>query len=196
MVPPVESSWAGTTPKQDQQYHQKNIIILQPANNIARHLRSSLKKPDSTNDTASTVASICDSISSKVTFDKIMIRVHKLEIGDNPACSIGPPVQLSWEVEEEREHDINVYEQERFGIRRSNPRHLVLNYYQRVHMLKEAGYNESTIQEACREVARIQRGRSMTTLMLPVSKVEEVVRSAGRKLKRVGHRRAGQQQDR
>lgn len=165
-----------------------NVCIVKnpPANNVVCHLRSALKKPDLTNNTATTSGS---TEGRSVTFDKIHVRVYKIEIGDNPASTIGPPIQLSWDAEEEMMHDVNTFEQERHGRRRTNPRHFVLNYHQRMHMLKGAGHSEADIPQASNDVAKVRRERNATIMLLPVSKVEEAVRSAGRKVKRAVRRR-------
>jgi hypothetical protein len=47
-----------------------------------------------------------------VTFDKIIIREYALTIGDNPSCSIGAPISLSWKYSAEHiELTLDEYEQ-------------------------------------------------------------------------------------
>lgn len=42
--------------------------------------------------------------------DRIGIKEHTIEIGDNPACSSGPPIQLGWKVESTTDRNFEFYE--------------------------------------------------------------------------------------
>ena len=46
------------------------------------------------------------------------------------------------------------------------------------------GFEEKQLKVASQQVARTQRQRTTTRFFLPVSKVEEIAQSAGRKVKR------------
>jgi hypothetical protein len=149
-------------------------------------LRSSLKHShgdDPTNDTMSTVASSTPSTGDRhLKFDKVFVQTYGIEISDNPACSIGAPVQIAWQPESLVECDLDAYEIERLPVRRHNPRHLVLNYYRRHQMLLEAGYDEQTIQNYGKQVSRAQRQRSVTQLLLPIFMFQELKISASRRV--------------
>lgn len=106
-----------------------------------------------------------------------------MELGNNPACTIGAPVELSWTFDEESTHDIDVYECERRPRRKIN--HLILNYYRRQDILRKAGYSEQELKKAERAVNKARRQRFATAVLLPISKLEEVAQSARRKVHRV-----------
>lgn len=114
----------------------------------------------------------------EVRFDTIKIRHYYMELGDNPACSIGPPVTLSWEYEEKEAEDLDIYEMSK---RPRRIRDLILNYYRRRDILMNAGYTERDLKHAERILAKSQRRREATKFFLPVARVEEAVRGAGRK---------------
>ncbi len=42
--------------------------------------------------------------------DRICIKEYVVELGDNPACSSGPPIQLGWKVESTTERNFQFYE--------------------------------------------------------------------------------------
>lgn len=119
----------------------------------------------------------------EVSFDAVQIRHYRMILGDNPACSIGAPVQLDWEHEHEEKHDLDIYEVERRPRRRL--RHLVLSYYRRKDILLQAGYNENEMRLVERQTAKLKRQRKTTGFFLPIQRMEEVVQSAGRKVRRV-----------
>ena len=119
-----------------------------------------------------------------VSFDKICIREHALTLGDHPICSYGPPVCLDWKYKDLTECNLDEYEDIRGNSR--SMREMVMNYYCRNHLLSSLhGFTKKELKEATKEVQRIQRQRYLTRMMLPAHKVEEVLFSAGRKLKRV-----------
>ena len=60
------------------------------------------------------------SCSSSIKFDKITIRNYNRTITDNPSCSSGAPIGLSWEYDPQHiEMPIDTYESIRDGYRRS-----------------------------------------------------------------------------
>ena len=70
---------------------------------------------DSTVDTSDTFSS---SRCSQVSFEGVQIRHYEMELGDHPSCTIGAPVTLSLEFEQDPVQDIDEYEFER-GRRRT-----------------------------------------------------------------------------
>ena len=142
-----------------------------------------LKTPETSNDTSSSLRP-----SHQVSFDNVTIRSYHMEIGDNPYCSIGPPIGLSWEFDEESTIDLDEYECERKP--RREQRHLVLSYYRRRDILRNAGFSEMEIKTAAASAARIRRRRESMQFFQPLVRVEEVVRSVGRKAKKAVRRKA------
>jgi hypothetical protein len=153
---------------------------------IIRH-KSILKTGNSTNNTARS-STKSSSSQREVAFDSIQIRHYSMQIGEHPSCSIGAPVMLSWEYEEEAAMDVDVYEFSRAPRRKI--RYLVLNFYKRMDILRNAGYNEREINEADAERKKSQRQRCGTHFMLPCGRLEEAWQSAGRKLKRATQKKS------
>lgn len=123
---------------------------------------------------------------SEVSFDTVKVRYYSMELGDHPSCSIGPPVCLSWDFTEGEPRRIDAYESARRFRRRR--RSTLLNYYQRMDILKEAGFTDEEIRMADQERKKIQRQRSGTRMLLPFRKLEEVWESTKRKTKRLVYR--------
>ena len=146
--------------------------------------RSILKpsEPYSSNNTADTSRSGNNEKKREVSFHSIQIRHYQMVLGDNPACSIGAPVQLDWDYDFEEKHDLDIYEVERRPRRRL--RHLVLSYYRRKDILLNAGFDENEMRSVERQLAKLKRQRKTTGFFLPIQKMEEVVQSAGRKVRR------------
>jgi hypothetical protein len=119
----------------------------------------------------------------RVSFDKIFIRNYAQTVGDNPSVSMGTPIQLDWEFEEEQPLLVDDYEA---GItRRRTARQMMLNYYNRRNLLiHKWGHTESEVDEGEKQVNAIRRQRSMTLALLKVSFMEDMVESACRKARR------------
>lgn len=141
------------------------------------------------------VASSCFADNSKsesrrnrhVAFGDVELRRYFITLGDNPSCRIGPPVSLGWEYEEFTTLPVDDYETIRQPKRRSRLHQLVLNMYQRQGIMNRIGIDPEEIESIEKEMKRIQRQRSITAALAPFSKVEEVMASAGRKVKRAFH---------
>lgn len=145
--------------------------------------RSILKKSAPSNETADSTRSGTSKRSREVSFHSLQIRYYPMILGDNPACSIGAPVQLGWDFVEEEKHDLDVFEVERRPRRKL--KHLVLSYYRRKDILLQAGYQEEEMRSLERQLGKLKRQRKTTGFFLPLQKMEEVAQSAGRKVRRV-----------
>lgn len=142
-----------------------------------RSILKSSQRSD-TNDTSTTTgsSSASSSISSKVKFENIKIRHYDMDLGDNPSCSIGAPVTLSWDYFEEDEQDIDIYEFERRQRRRRRNRELLLNYYQRQAILRRIGYSDEALRKAEKKVWKDQRRRQISRWMRPVAATGHFIR--------------------
>ena len=144
--------------------------------------RSILKSSEPSNNTADSTRT--GRMSKKeVSFHSIQIRHYRMILGDNPACSIGAPVQLDWNHESEEKHDLDIYEVERRPRRKL--RHLVLSYYRRKDILLQAGFDEGEMRVVEKQIGKLKRQRKTTGFFLPMQKMEEIAQSAGRKVRRV-----------
>ena len=123
-----------------------------------------------------------------VSFKAIKIREYDQTVGDHPSVSYGPPISLDWNYSEKDEVDLDSYEELRGG--RRSLREMQMNYYARKNTLMwKFGHTEEDIKSASKDANKSQRQRAITKALLPVSKVEEVMQSAKRKMKRAVRKR-------
>mmetsp|Transcript_6408 Transcript_6408/g.18896 ORF Transcript_6408/g.18896 Transcript_6408/m.18896 type:complete len:470 (+) Transcript_6408:151-1560(+) len=118
----------------------------------------------------------------RVSFSKIQIRDYETTIGDNPSCTYGTPISLSWQYLEVDPIDLDKYEDGRI---RRNMRQMHLNFYKRNYLLTRAGHTEEEIKAGKKETAKVRRGRQYTRQMLPLARIEDMIESANRKAKRI-----------
>jgi hypothetical protein len=120
-----------------------------------------------------------------IKFDKIVIREYSRTIGDNPSCSCGPPVSISWEYNAVGAVDLDEFESTR-PPRRSHFE-MVLPRKVRQDMLKrDWDVTQRQIAEAVRNNVKTKNQRKSTVNNIgKATKVEEFMESAGRKVMRV-----------
>jgi len=96
--------------------------------------------------------------SKQVTFDEITIREYPMELGENPGCSSGAPVQLGWDHMSSHTRSVDLYEYIRDDRRdRSSLR---LPVQRRAQILLSSGYSLEQIATAALNVAEIKKFRS------------------------------------
>eukprot|EP00545_Synedropsis_sp_CCMP1620_P003680 CAMPEP_0119014242 /NCGR_PEP_ID=MMETSP1176-20130426/9433_1 /TAXON_ID=265551 /ORGANISM="Synedropsis recta cf, Strain CCMP1620" /LENGTH=276 /DNA_ID=CAMNT_0006967397 /DNA_START=61 /DNA_END=891 /DNA_ORIENTATION=+ len=132
---------------------------------------------------ASVTTATAESIPRGVTFQEVNLRFYEQTLGDHPSTSYGPPISLDWKYQETESISIDEYEQQR-GKRRST-KEMVVNYYTRKNTLMwYYGHTEEEIKKVEKASKKIKLQRGVTNYLLPLSKVEDFVKSAGRKAKR------------
>jgi hypothetical protein len=139
----------------------------------------SMKKSESL---ASFFDGTAELIEKRVCFHNIHVRDYDQTIGDSPSCSYGTPVSLDWNYEEQEGLNIDIYEGNR--LRRRSLRDMHLNYYQRKHLLS-LRHSEEEIREGKKTCEKLKFQRTVTNHLMPFMKLEAIVESAGRKVKRV-----------
>lgn len=119
-----------------------------------------------------------------IKFGTVGIREYGRTLGDNPSCSSGPPVSISWDYNVLGEMEVEEYEETR-PARRSQME-MVLPRKLRFDMLRhEWNVSQKHIAEAVRRNVRTKSQRRTTVNNLgKASKVEQLVESFSRKLKR------------
>ena len=135
--------------------------------------KPSLKRVSSLSSTHSSSSS-SNLMKRNVSFSRLEIREYDIAISDHPSCSYGPPIQLGWQYRDRKAVGLEEYEKKREPRRNMNQ--LVLSYnVRRYLLLKRAGYSKGEIQQAMDEVERVKRERLITDMLLPTSKIDEVV---------------------
>lgn len=118
----------------------------------------------------------------KVHFTSIHIREYEIVVGDNPSCTIGPPVGIGWKYGETRVIDIDTVENSR-SYKKIKSR-LVLSREEREALLLNWGASFHDIIESVRANLKIKNQRRQTVTNLgKIERIEEAFESATRKLK-------------
>lgn len=116
--------------------------------------------------------------SKKLRFSTLSIREYPRVLGDN-VTTMGPPISLSWQYEDEIVYEIEDYEQAIQDTRRTQSE-LKMPSSLRDTILREMGYSRGEIQDAVKSsnIARNRRKRTNETLNLqPLQEAfEKVVR--------------------
>lgn len=124
--------------------------------------------------------------SRRIQFDRVEIREYNRQIGDNPSCSGGPPIGLSWEYNPEIEAlPVEHYEETR-GPRRTSKQMAMPRSVREEILKNEWGTKQSEIASAVRENFRIKNSRRRTVMNLesPMTKVEEKMEGVKKGLKK------------
>ena len=101
----------------------------------------------------------------QVQFSSVTVREYPMEIGDNPSCSDGAPVQIGWQHQSSTTHsNIDMYEY--FQQDNSNGRKTKLSVQKRAKILLAAGYDLEAIAQATLKAQRVQQQRAETVQAL------------------------------
>ena len=134
-----------------------------------------------------------DSLNLSVSFGSVRVRRYGRALGDHPECRHGPALTLSWEYsDDEVAKDVEEYEQDaleesflslqrkaRAGrLQPTNP------LWRKNVLIFHAGVEERELKEAKKECDRIQKERWITRLFSRLWRVEFVLGSIKRKLKK------------
>ena len=138
---------------------RRSTLVSRSGNSLKRSLlkkidisSNSSKQDDSDNDSDEVPAGKC------VRFSNVDVRDYSLCLGDNPSVSVGAPISLDWDYDEEFSFEIDRYENERNEYRR-DPEHLIIPSLQRNHMLQKSGYSREEIDKQTRKSQRDQQKR-------------------------------------
>ena len=122
-----------------------------------------------------------------VHFSTVEVRYYKRILGDNPACSMGPPISIDWEYFKEPVISIDQYEVERNSPKSSI--HFALTPSIRRNILQcQWGYTNSEMDKAIEEIEAIQKSRARSTLIMAKKKRKrdiEKLEKAHRRFQRV-----------
>lgn len=121
---------------------------------------------------------------TRIRFESVQIRLYHQTLGDNPAVTYGPPIALDWEYDEMSPVKVDEYERTR-GDRMSDSNKLFLSSMDRRRVLKNKGFTEEEIDQASIDAEQAKKERALTNALLPAMKVEEVLQSTRRKVKRL-----------
>ena len=168
-----------------------NLLPLTISSPAERSWQTLQARPNSatTREPAAMNAS-CKGISSvtkakHVGFLQAQIRLYPMILGDNPGCKgIGAPVSLGWDYEEMPSMSVDYFEETRKGFRRNNVNDLLLARNQRLSIILANGFTMEELASAEKEISKIQSQRKRSAMrFIPVSMVEDLALSTGRKLK-------------
>jgi hypothetical protein len=120
--------------------------------------------------------------STRVSFGNVEIREYDVVLSNNPACGIGPSVELGWEYQLGTSSKVNDYERKK-GNRRRNTRELYMSQYYRESLLYETT-DKADIQKAIQEKNRARRRIGISNrLRSPIALIQKNIRSIKREKK-------------
>lgn len=125
----------------------------------------------------------------KVTFGNLTIQEYPIQLGDNPACSAGAPIEIGWVPFSRSTRNLDLYEYMMQGSRSRRARKdLVIPVHKRCGILLRAGYALEDIVGATLDVARAKKQRVESTagcLNKAKSLPRGIVEATGRTLRRI-----------
>ncbi|KAL3910578.1 MAG: hypothetical protein SGILL_007640, partial [Bacillariaceae sp.] len=92
-----------------------------------------------------------------VSFHKIEIAEHAYELGDNPSCAGGCPIQIGWEPMQKIALDVEEYEEQRSAKR--NKDQMRLPSLVRDHLATQSGASRADVQKATKQARIISKSR-------------------------------------
>lgn len=98
-----------------------------------------------------------------VRFDTVEFREYARVLGDNPSTSVGPPVGIGWEYDQEIILDVDEYEVNNEG--RRTKKEFAMDPITRGDMLREAGYSRREIRLATKMTKKERERRSASLRM-------------------------------
>lgn len=132
----------------------------------------------------------------KVSFSDVHMRRYPVILGDNPSCELGPPVTVGWDYETMPAMNILDFERLRNHQRRSNIKHLILSYNQRVELMGRIGVTDEERRKVEKEVGKIRRQRTVTGVWSELAgPFEKVADSTSKRVKRVFKRQNARLED-
>ena len=117
-------------------------------------------------------------------FDTVTIYEFHLSIGDNPATREGCPVSLSTKCIHKETLDVEMYEHIREGKRRKS-KSLYIPVEDRAAMLLSRGYSLDKIVKRVLEMEEIKKSRSESLKMGGLERMNVLIDSAGRTLRKL-----------
>ena len=90
-----------------------------------------------------------------VCFSDVSFRFYTCQLGDNPTCSVGPPISLSWTYITDISISVDKFEKTKKHPRKLDE--LIIPAFTRIKMLRRNGYS---LQEILNTVSEIRKQRS------------------------------------
>ena len=94
-----------------------------------------------------------------VTFHEIQIYEFPVIIGDNPAISCGPSLNIGWYCYSTKTMKLDIYESTRIARRKTTKSELVISETKRIKRLKGAGFTDNQIDRATELANKIRKSR-------------------------------------
>jgi hypothetical protein len=98
-----------------------------------------------------------------VRWGTVQVNSHRIILGDNAACSCGPPVTIDWDSFETVTLDLDSYEAHKDPTASRRKGQLLLPRQVREDMLRHAGYARSSVRDATEAAAWAQKQRTRSS---------------------------------
>ena len=123
------------------------------------------------------------SLRKNVSFHTIDIAEHAYELGDNPCCAGGAPIQIGWEPIDQIQLEIDEYEREK-PHRRSKDQ-LRLPALIRDHLARSSGASRAEVVKATIEARKISKNRFKSLKQQPWDNLHYKLEKTARTLRKV-----------
>ena len=120
-----------------------------------------------------------------VSFNQIHVRQYVLDLGDNPSCSKGPPLAMSWNYDDIGSVDLEEFEKNRPTRRHSE--NLIMPLATRLSILSDIGYSPLQIMKAIDDVKTCQQQRMKSAKALS-TKFDVLLEKANKKMRQKSFR--------
>ena len=97
----------------------------------------------------------------QVCFDSVLVHVHRVTLGDNPAVTAGPPITIEWEAESSHHFTVDAWEEQQERLyRREKLAQIRLSSDRRQRILKlYAGVSRKEILQSMADTKKIRQSR-------------------------------------
>ena len=114
---------------------------------------------DTLSSSNSTIETYCEDTKEnrRVSFGRILIREFNIELGDNPSCSVGPPLTIGWQYYDVSSSDVDDFEETRPP--RRCKRQMIIPSSVRADILTDVGYSLKDILEVIDTIDKCKKLR-------------------------------------
>jgi hypothetical protein len=157
-----------------------------------KKLKSILSKKSLDTTSASTTTTTVNADDNKifefdfrVGFRDVTVRKYAFILGDNPACSNGPSLSISWEHHSEETYSVDDFEYRRDDLFTKDLIDLAMSAKTRLTIVRNLGYSADEIKTAIAEIHAIRAHRMATAKKNLVEKTGKVFSTVKLKLNQI-----------
>jgi hypothetical protein len=147
--------------------------------------KKSLDAPSTNQTTNNTDSNKVFEFDFRVGFRNVTVRKYSYILGDNPACSCGPSLSISWEHHQEEFYSVDDFEYRRDDLYTRELIDLALSAKTRLNIVRNVGYTNDEIKAAITEIHTIRAHRMATAKKNLVEKTGKVFSTVKLKVNKI-----------